>query len=386
MDHVLVRYSEIGTKSRPVASRMHSRLRDRVAERLAYEGLAPDHVTTVPGRILVATDAAAAAAPALAELPGVASTSPAQRTATKFDAVADATDDLEVDSPFAVRANTAGKQPWTSEELERELGGHVQSRTGADVDLEDPATTVEVDVRDEGAFVFAERHEGPGGFPVGSQEPLVALISGGIDSPVAAYAAMTRGSDIEPVYFYNKPFAAGDHLVRFESALSKLVRMHPAKTWRYHRVDLEPVNEALAAVGTGRMVLHRRVLFRVAEHVAAETGAVGLVTGEAIGQKSSQTAANLALTSAAVETPIHRPLLTVGKDESVRRARALGKFEDAVVDSACRSIAPDHPTPRLGADKLAGLEERVDLDGLVAAALDGLKVVELGEAPAVETS
>lgn len=383
MDHVLVRYSEIGTKSRPVAARMRSRLRDRVAERLDYESIDAD-VQAVPGRIHVSTDQATAAARALAELPGVASTSPARCIPVTFDAIADASDDFTVDSPFAVRVNTAGEQPFTSEELEGELGAHVQERTGADVDLEEPATTVEVDVRSEGAFVFTERYPGPGGFPVGSQDPLVALISGGIDSPVAAAEIMTRGSDIEPIYFYNKPFAAGDHLVRFEAALSKLVRLHPAKSWHYHLVDMEPVNQALTAVGTGRMVLHRRVLFRVAEHIARQTGAVGLATGEAIGQKSSQTAANLALTTAAVELPIHRPLLTATKDDIVQRARALGTYEDAVVDSACQTIAPEHPTPRLGDTKLASLEAEVDVDALVEAAIDRIEVVELTETPVIE--
>jgi len=377
MDHVLVRYSEIGTKSRGVAGRMRSRLRDRVAERLAYEGHPDATVECIAGRVLARVEAAEAVAPALAELPGVASTSPARLVPRVLDAIADATDDLEVTSPFAIRANTAGEQPLDSETLERELGAHVQARTGAAVDLDRPATTVEVDVRDEGAFVFTDRFAGPGGFPVGSQDPLVALISGGIDSPVAAYAAMSRGADVVPVYFYNKPMAAGDHLGRFESALSKLVRMHPAKTWGYHLVDMEPVNEALLTVGSGRMVVHRRVLFRVAERIAESVGAVGLVTGESLGQKSSQTAANLARTSAAVTLPVHRPLLTATKDDIVRRARALGTYEDAVVDSACRTIAPDQPSTRLSAEKLAALEARLDVDSLVETALDRTEVVEL---------
>lgn len=377
MDHVLVRYSAIGTKSEPVARRMRSRLRERVAERLAYEALEAPSIENIPGRILVATPAADAAARALAELPGVASTSPADRVEVDFDAIAAATDDLAIEPPFAVRVNTAGDQPFESEALERDLGARIQERTQAAVDLESPTTTVEVDVRDAGAFVFTERYPGPGGFPVGSQEPLVTLISGGIDSPVAAAEVMERGSDIEPVYFYNRPMAAGDHVARFEAALSKLVRLHPAKPWRYHLVDLGPVNETLTAVGTGRMILHRRVLFRVAEHIASETDAVGLVTGEAIGQKSSQTPTNLALTGAAVDLPVHRPLLTAPKEEIADRARELGTFEDAVVDAACRTIAPDNPTPRLGENRLAALEADVEIDRLVEAAIEGIEVVEL---------
>ena len=381
MDRVLVRYSEIGTKSRRVAGRMLDRLADRVAERLDHEGHDAS-VATIQGRVVATTDAAETVAPALAELPGVASTSPARRVEVDADAIAAATDRLEVASPFAVRVNAAGEQPFTSEALEARLGARIQDRTGAAVDLESPRTTVEVDARPEGAFVFTERHVGPGGFPVGSQAPLVALISGGIDSPVAAYEAMTRGADVEPVYVYNRPFAAGDHLARFESSLSKLVRLHPAKTWRYRLVDFEPVNEALVSVGAGRMVVHRRVMFRVAAHVAEATGAAGIVTGEALGQKSSQTAANLAMTSAAVDLPVHRPLLTVPKEEIVRRARGLGTFEDALVDSACRTIAPDHPATRLGAGRLEALEREVDVDRLVEAAIDRTEVRELAAARA----
>lgn len=376
MDHALVRYSEIGTKSEPVARRMRSRLRDRVAERLAYEGLEASTVQDIPGRVLVSTPAAETAARALSELPGAASTSPADRVDVDFEAIAGATDRLAIESPFAVRVNTAGDQPFETEALERDLGARLQERTGGAVDLEAPSTTVEVDVRDAGAFVFTERYPGPGGFPVGSQEPLVALISGGIDSPVAAAEVMARGSDIEPVYFYNRPVAAGDHVARFEAAVSKLERLHPSKDWRYHLVDMAPVNETLTAVGTGRMILHRRVMFRVAAHIAAETGAVGLVTGESIGQKSSQTTTNLALTSAAVDMPVHRPLLTVPKEVIVERARELGTFEDAVIDAACRTIAPDNPTPRLGENRLAALEAEVDIDQLVDAAIEGIEIVE----------
>jgi len=377
MDHVLVRYSEIGTKSNSVAKRLRTRLRDRVAERLGYEGHEEVDVMQVPGRVVIATPAAHDAARAVAELPGVASASPVERVDARFDAIAAATDHLAIEAPFAVRVNTAGYQPFESESLEQKLGARIQERTDAAVDLESPATTVEIDIRDAGAFVFDERYAGPGGFPVGSQEPLVALISGGIDSPVAASEILARGSDIEPVYFYNRPMAAGDHRARFEAVLSKLVRLHPAKTWRYHLVDMAPVNEALSEIGTGRMVLHRRVMFRVAEHVAQTTGAVGLVTGEAIGQKSSQSPANLALTAAAVELPVHRPLLTVPKDDIVHRARALGTFEEAVVDAACRTIAPEHPTPSLGQNRLEALEAEVDIDRLVNIANDRIEVVDI---------
>ena len=379
MKHVLVRYAEIGTKSRRVMGRMVNRLSDRVRERVGYEAVPVESVETVSGRVVVETERPRDVAEAVAELPGVASSSPAVLVDPTIEAVGEASDRFPIDGTFGVDANTATDVPFTSQDVNEAVGARVQERTGAAVDLDDPDTWIEVDVREEGAYVFVERFEGPGGFPVGSQAPLAALVSGGIDSPVAAYEAMTRGADVVPIYFYNKPIAAGDHVLRFEEALSNLRRIHPAKDWYYHRVDMEAANEALLDIEEGRMLLHRAVLFRVAERIAEDEGLSGLVTGEAIGQKSSQTVRNLSLTTRQVELPVFRPLLTRTKEEIVERARTLGTFEAATIDSACRTLAPDAPATRMATDRFEAIAADVGVDDLVDRAYDDTERIELPE-------
>lgn len=376
MNHVLVRYAEIGTKSAEVQDRLLGLLRERVAERLDYEGV-DAAVSRLDGRILVETAAARPAAQAVAELPGVASSSPAVRTAPDIAAIAAATDQFDVGETFRLDATTAGTHGFSSQDVNAAVGATVAERTGADVDLDDPDTRIEADVRPPGAFVFSERFSGPGGFPVGSQATLAALVSGGIDSPVAAYEAMTRGSAIVPVYVYNRPYAAGDHVARLEAALDTLRRFHPGREWYYHRVDMEPVNEGLRSVGPGRMLLHRAVMFRTAERIAREEGLAGLVTGESIGQKSSQTVANLARTTGTVDLPVHRPLLTEPKAAITEQARSLGTFEAARLDSACRTLAPDTPATALDRDRFAALAADVGLDDLVDGAVESARRVEL---------
>lgn len=364
MNYVLVRFSEIGTKSGRVRGRMLDQLRSRVEERLTYDGIAGS-VRRRQGRIVIETDTPRRAAEAAAELPGVRSTSPAIRTEPKVDAIERMARSVEFGPTFGVRASVVGKHPYGSRHIEREVGATVEEQTGASVDLDDPATWLEIDVRQDAAYVFTDRLDGPGGFPVGSQASVAALISGGIDSPVAAYQMMTRGSDIVPVYFYNKPLAAGDHLARFEAALSKLVRFHPARDWTYYRVDMGDVNPKLLEIDRGRMVLHRTVMFRVAGRIVEREGLAGIATGESIGQKSSQTTANLDRTARVVSSPIFRPLLTWQKEEIVELAKRIGTFKEAVIDSACRNIAPTAPATALSLEAFEQLTRNVEIDDLV---------------------
>ncbi|MFB6147670.1 MAG: tRNA sulfurtransferase, partial [Candidatus Nanohaloarchaea archaeon] len=330
MKHVLVRYSGIGTKSRPVRERMRQVLRQRVQDRMEYEGL-ESSVMARPGRIVVETDEPGKAADAIAELPGVASASPALETDADLESMKEASEKFDYRESFGVDANRAGEHGFDSRDIKEKVGGHVQEFTGAEVDLDNPDTLLEVDVRNDEAYLFTERIEGPGGLPAGTQGKLAALISGGIDSPVAAHEVMKRGADILPVYFYNRPVAAEDHLMRFEASVQKLRRFHPGKKWNYYRIDMEEVNRGLMELGRGRMVIHRIVMFRTASRIAEREGLPGIVTGEALGQKSSQTASNLELTSSKVEKTIFRPLLSWNKEEITGKAREIGTFKDAKI-------------------------------------------------------
>jgi thiamine biosynthesis protein ThiI len=365
MNTVLVRYGDIGTKSEPVRGNMISVLRQRVQDRLEYEDLEFRTVRQGTGRIIVETGQAKEAAELISEVPGVSSSSPAVVTDPDLTSIKQASKEFEVGETFGVAANRSGEHDFDSRDIQIELGSFVEENTGASVDLDEPETLVEVDLRRDKAYLFTERFEGPDGLPVGIGDSVAALISGGIDSPVAAYEVMTRGCDILPIYFYNKPIAAEDHLLRLISVLKKLKRFHPSKKWSFYVVDMEEVNQELMNVERGRMVLHRQIMFKVAERIAEKEGLAGLVTGEVIGQKSSQTPSNLEITTSVVDKPIFRPLVSSSKKSITRRAREICTFEEAAIDSACSTMAPDNPATSISNQDLRKLENEVEIEELV---------------------
>ena len=374
MDCVVVRYGELGTKGRSVRRRMERQLRSNVAAALEDRGV-PGSVERTDGRLVVHGTDADAAADAAASLPGVVSASPAREVTPEREAIYDALVDLAEAregsfDTYAVRASRARDDyDFTSPQLEREGGAAVGDAVDAGVDLETPDVTFEADVRPDTAYVFDERREGPGGLPVGTQAPLVALVSGGIDSPVAAFEAMRRGSPVVPVYVDLGDYGGVDHRARAVAACERLAEGAPNHDLRPYVVDGgETLAYVVENVDRGRMLSVRRYFFAVAEAVAAREDAAGIVTGEALGQKSSQTARNLQVTSAAVDLPVHRPLLSMDKPDITERARDLGTYEEAEIPAGCNRLVPDHPET---SGKLEGLLKVEPEDLLERAAEDG---------------
>lgn len=282
---------------------------------------------------------------------------------------------------FAVRARRADKRlPYTSGDLEREAGSAVfeavQGQFDPEVDLDDPDITFHIEVRREHAYVFTDIVAGVGGLPVGTQAPMVALISGGIDSPVAAYRIMRRGSPIIPVYVDLGTYGGADHQAR---ALEAIARLHSYAGAQREPAYIVPAGDIIerfvAEVDAGRMLLLRRFMFMIAEHIARDVGAVGIVTGEALGQKSSQTATNFEVTGMATELPIHRPLLTMDKVEITDIARDIGTFRSSTVPTGCPTIAPDRVMTKASVADIDQLEPD-DFDQLTEMVVERAEVLE----------
>ena len=392
-DTVVVRYGgEIGTKSSAVQRRMERRLAANLEAMLAERDV-PGEVELHPTRPLVRTEKPIAAAEAVADVLGVVSASPAQTVQPEFDAILDALAEAGRacydEGSFAVSARRAGTDyPFTSHDVEVEGGAAVfeavEDGFEPAVDLEDPDHTFGVEVREDEAFVFTDTFDGPGGLPLGSQAPLLALVSGGIDSPVAAYEAMRRGSPLVPVYLELGEYGGPDHEARAMETVATLARYAPGEEMAVHRVPAgEDLADFVAAIESGRMLVFRRYMYAVAERIAEREGAHGVVTGEAAGQKSSQTVQNLAVTSAATTLPIHRPLLSMDKEAIVERARGIGTFADSTIPAGCNRLAPSRPETQ---GTLAGVEalEPDDLFERAERAADRAERVPVGgiETPA----
>lgn len=385
---VLVRYGEVGIKSDQIRTRMEDQLQENIRAILDDRDLPGSveqsytrlYVHTAPARIDAVTDA-------VTDAFGVVSASPALRVdptmAAICDALADAARDHYDGSTFAVRAKRAGPSsahPFSSLELERDGGSVVHTAAQEEgyeptVDLDDPEVTFSVECRQEDAYVFLERRDGPGGLPVGTQGPLVALVSGGIDSPVAAWLTMKRGAPVIPLYVDLGEYGGVDHRMRAIETVDSLRRFAPNFDCRLRVAPGgEGIEQVAGVTEMYRMLVARRFMFQIAAAVAEDVGAVGIVTGESIGQKSSQTATNLQVTSAAIEFPIHRPLLSMDKSEITDRAKQIGSYDDSTIDAGCQQLAPDAPATQPPLERIEAAEPD-DLAALAADAAAAITVV-----------
>lgn len=226
---------------------------------------------------------------------------------------------------FAVRAKRSGEHDWRSLDLAVRLGDLLRE-SGGSVDLGDPQIEVSIRVEGDTAYLAVEHWRGPGGLPIGSQDRVLALVSGGFDSIVAAWMMMSRGVSVEFVHF-TLDCAQSDHALAVARELwSDWGRGSDPVV---HLVDFQPVKDALLEQVDSRMrqVTLKVLMARAAETIALDCGIDAIVTGDALGQVSSQTLPHLVAVSRAVETPILRPLVGMPKETIIDRARAIGTAE-----------------------------------------------------------
>jgi thiamine biosynthesis protein ThiI len=263
--------------------------------------------------------------------------------------------------------------PMPSDEVNRELGTLVLRHFATRVDLTEPELTVRVDLLPAEALVFVDRVAGPGGLPVGVSGRVAALLSGGIDSPVAARRLQKRGCEVEFVHFHSAPYLPDTSQRKTRMLVERLVRhQFAARLW------LVPFGEIQREVVLGtpaplRVVVYRRLMARIAEALARKTGALALVTGESLGQVASQTLENLARTTEVVGMPVLRPLIGTDKEEIIREARAIGTYEISIEpdQDCCTLFVPRHPETRASVEAVREAELRLDVGRLVEAGVAG---------------
>jgi thiamine biosynthesis protein ThiI len=281
--------------------------------------------------------------------------------------------DLEDARPesFCVRARRADKRlPLTSPQIERDVGGRIRQARGWRVDLDAPALTVHVEMLPDEAFYFFGKEAGAGGLPTGTGGRVACLLSGGIDSPVAAFRLMRRGCSVLLIHFHSYPILskASQDKVR---EIAKLLTTYQLRS----RLLLVPFGElqqkvVLAVPAELRVVVYRRLMLRISERLARRWGARALVTGEVIGQVASQTLENLTTIARATSMEVLRPLIGMDKDEIVAAAKELGTFPISIIpdQDCCQLFTPRHPSTRVGGEEVEQAERALPLDELVDAA------------------
>ena len=377
---LLVHYHEISLKAghRPMFLR---HLRQNL-ERATVD-LPPVKVIQLPGRLMLDLEgnpAPEAVRERVTRICGVANLALAQRVTSQMDAIKAAVGRMIEGRQFESFRITARRAfqtyPLTSVEINRELGTFVLERVKTRVDLDNPALIIHVEVLPGETFIYSDREPGPGGLPVGSSGTVVSLLSGGIDSPVAAWRMMKRGCRAEFVHFHSVPYLPPTSQQKARALVERLTQ------WQFFsRLYLVPFGEiqrevVLSVPPRARVVVYRRLMVRIAEALARQTGAHALVTGESLGQVASQTLQNLARINEAATLVILRPLIGMDKHEITAQAQALGTFEISVEpdQDCCTLFVPKHPATRMAPEEVQGLEERLNLPALVKAGVEGAQL------------
>lgn len=384
MTSILIHYQELVLKGRNrpwFVDRFVRNLREVCA------GLGVSEVRAIMGRVEVVLGPAADV-PALLDrvgrVFGVANFALAERVAPDLPAITHAAlAQLDGLPPlrFRVCAARADKGfPIPSPEIERQLGARIQQEFGWPVDLSDPERIVHVEVVRDAAFCFVDRRPGAGGLPTGASGRVLALLSGGIDSPVAAWRLMRRGCRAAFVHFHSYPIVSTASQQKARQIVEVLTRYQISS--RLLLVPFGDVQRRLVAEAPQalRVVLYRRFMLRIAEHLACQTGARVLVTGEAVGQVASQTLDNIAMIDAATMATVVRPLIGMDKEEITAEARRIGTYEISVLpdEDCCRVFTPRYPATRARFDEVEAAEAALPVRELVEAAVAAATREEFG--------
>jgi tRNA uracil 4-sulfurtransferase len=302
---------------------------------------------------------------------GIANFSYARRTALDIDVIArDILEDLgdRACQSFRVSVRRADKRfPMTSPQVEREIGGRIQEARGWAVDLDEAELTIHVELLTGEAFYFFGKERGPGGLPTGTAGRVTCLLSGGIDSPVAAHRMMKRGCAASFVHFHSYPILSRASMEKARELVQLLT------TWqqrsRLYLVAFGDIQQqvVLAVPGPMRVIVYRRMMLRIAEKIALARGAQALVTGEVVGQVASQTLENLQVIGSVATLPVFRPLIGMDKQEIMAEARTLGSYPISIVpdQDCCTLFTPRNPLTRGRLAHVEAAERALPIDTMV---------------------
>ena len=391
---ILARYGELVLKGR---NRLYFERRLVRNVRQACKPIAPVRVERQHGQlVLFPAGETARVARRLTEVFGLSAISPAWEADRDPDAIATMGSQLVGEAlldfpsagaiPFRVTTKRADKRfPMTSVALDQYVAERVFEEHGTRLraNLSAPELTLGISVRRDRVYLFAQRLAGAGGLPSGTTGKVMALLSGGIDSPVATWMAMRRGLSVRLVTFESPEFLGRSPEEKVRRIASQLARWQPFTF--HHRVPFSAVQLAVRdeVPERFRTVVYRRMMHRIASRIAASQGAGGLVTGDSLGQVASQTLENLAAIGAATTSMVLQPLIAIDKQETIERARRIGTYELSIepTPDCCSVFQPDSPALRATPELALRAEAQLDLEGLVRGALEGAVEERIEPAP-----
>ena len=279
---------------------------------------------------------------------------------------------------FKVHSKRANKKyPLISDQINREIAKVILQNTDLKVDVHNPDILVSIEIREEGAFVFTHTYKGAGGYPLGVGGKIMHMLSGGIDSPVAAYLLMKRGIKIECIHFASPPYTNAGVIEKLKDLLGKLNKYQPEI--RLNIIPFTKLQEEIYAQSdeSYAITLMRRMMFRLADRLAKRRHCLAISSGESVGQVASQTLDSMNVINDVTNMPVLRPVVTYDKTDIIDLARKIDTFDISIrpFEDCCTIFAPKNPKTRPAMDKVLEYEAKWDYNKMIDEALNNVEVI-----------
>lgn len=380
MTYIVCHYAEIGLKGNNrdfFEQKLVTRLADSLPDN-SYQS-----IENKPGRIIIKTENPEELKTSLTKVCGLAyfafsKKAPLDLEEIKqkaFEVVSNYNKDW---NSFRITTTRAWKKfDYNSQEISSQVGAKIVEELEAQVDLENPDVTCFIEITESGAYIYLNKVQGPGGLPVGSSGRAVCLLSGGIDSPVAAYKMMKRGLGIDFVHFHAYPILSKDSIEKAKKLFEILKDFDP--TSKLHIVSFGDIQKKikLEVPAKFRILFYRRIMLEIAEKIAHQQKSKALITGESLGQVSSQTIQNMKVTEQAVDLPIFRPLVGANKQEIVNKAKEIDTYSISIEQDqdCCLLFNPKRPETKADLENILKLNDTLQLEQLKKKVIKDKKVL-----------
>ncbi|MGM9908130.1 tRNA uracil 4-sulfurtransferase ThiI [Limosilactobacillus sp.] len=318
---------------------------------------------------------------------GIQNFSPSIRVEKTFDAAAKAATQMieeQVDHPITFKIETRRADHHFELDtfaMNNKLGGYLLDKfpDKLKVDVHHPDLTLRVEIRLNGIFLSSETIKGAGGLPVGTAGKGMMMMSGGIDSPVAAYLAMKRGVSLEMVHFYSPPYTSPQALAKAKQLTERLAKY--SGSIRFIQVPFAEIQETVKEkVPEGYlMTVQRRMMLRLAAALMVKRHGLAIFNGESLGQVASQTMESMLAINDVTTYPVLRPVLSYDKTEIIKIAEEIGTYDLSILpyEDCCTVFTPPSPKTRPNVDRARKYEQRLDIEGLMKRSLDGIEITEI---------
>ena len=283
----------------------------------------------------------------------------------------------EEGNTFKIRTKRIDKSyPYISDEINRKLAGEILKKSNKKVDVHNPDILLDIEIRDDGAYLFTKTIKGMGGYPSGTIGKCLVMLSGGIDSPVAAYLLLKRGVDITCIHYASPPYTNSGVIDKLEDILHKLTKYQPRI--RLFIVPFTKIQEKIYEVSSEGypITIMRRMMYRLASRLAKRLKINCLANGESIGQVASQTIDSLSVINEVTNMPVLRPLCTYDKVDIIKISEEIGTYDISIrpYEDCCTIFAPVKPKTSPHIDECLKIEEKFDFESLIEEALNNVEI------------